>query len=485
MEKHADTKDKVNRNDPCPCGSGKKYKKCCLPIEDSHVDLKLQRYKETDIQLNTKLAKFAMDYLSEEEKELTFLDFFVPDRFEEVFEDAELDEKDLERIEDNMKNLYFPWLLYDYVSEEDQTFAEMYLEKMGNKLDEIQKELIKGYIDSFPSYYQVLEVQEGSGVKLKDIVIDEEFFVNDVSVSKQAVKWDILFARIIKVDKYYILAGNCMVFPPAFKDDIQEPLSDILKKCRRKLKDISYGEFQKDFVEVNNHLILCLMRRLAAKPKLVNFDGEELIFSEAHYEVIDIEKTLSKLDSIKGLEPMDISRNKKGQITKAEYGWSRTGESIRNDVSLGTLQVEKKGLTVCCNSKERLEKMKKILARNCKGSLRYKITTHQDVISAMNETKKKPISRPKGEIPIEVQKQIIEEFQSEYRRDWLDSSIPALDDLTPRQASKTKKGRRLLEELLNLIENRQLRREKEVEATNELPPPFLDVGEIRNELGLY
>ena len=21
---------KTNRNDPCPCGSGKKYKKCCL-----------------------------------------------------------------------------------------------------------------------------------------------------------------------------------------------------------------------------------------------------------------------------------------------------------------------------------------------------------------------------------------------------------------------------------------------------------------------
>ena len=24
---------KVGRNDPCPCGSGKKYKKCCLEIE--------------------------------------------------------------------------------------------------------------------------------------------------------------------------------------------------------------------------------------------------------------------------------------------------------------------------------------------------------------------------------------------------------------------------------------------------------------------
>jgi SWIM/SEC-C metal-binding protein len=23
------TSDKISRNDPCPCGSGKKYKKCC------------------------------------------------------------------------------------------------------------------------------------------------------------------------------------------------------------------------------------------------------------------------------------------------------------------------------------------------------------------------------------------------------------------------------------------------------------------------
>jgi len=26
---------KVGRNDPCPCGSGRKYKKCCLPKEEA------------------------------------------------------------------------------------------------------------------------------------------------------------------------------------------------------------------------------------------------------------------------------------------------------------------------------------------------------------------------------------------------------------------------------------------------------------------
>jgi uncharacterized protein YecA (UPF0149 family) len=25
---------RVGRNDPCPCGSGKKYKKCHLPLEE-------------------------------------------------------------------------------------------------------------------------------------------------------------------------------------------------------------------------------------------------------------------------------------------------------------------------------------------------------------------------------------------------------------------------------------------------------------------
>ena len=25
---------KIGRNDPCPCGSGKKYKKCCLPLHE-------------------------------------------------------------------------------------------------------------------------------------------------------------------------------------------------------------------------------------------------------------------------------------------------------------------------------------------------------------------------------------------------------------------------------------------------------------------
>ena len=35
---------KIGRNDPCPCGSGKKYKKCCLNFGDEEKEKIIQGY---------------------------------------------------------------------------------------------------------------------------------------------------------------------------------------------------------------------------------------------------------------------------------------------------------------------------------------------------------------------------------------------------------------------------------------------------------
>ncbi len=45
---------KVGRNDPCPCGSGKKYKKCCLGSEKaSHVTPAEEFYRQYKVRLKT------------------------------------------------------------------------------------------------------------------------------------------------------------------------------------------------------------------------------------------------------------------------------------------------------------------------------------------------------------------------------------------------------------------------------------------------
>lgn len=56
-----DMKD-IGRNDPCPCGSGKKHKKCCLGEPPFLVDFGSKRISEIAIQnaRPTSVAAFAM-----------------------------------------------------------------------------------------------------------------------------------------------------------------------------------------------------------------------------------------------------------------------------------------------------------------------------------------------------------------------------------------------------------------------------------------
>jgi hypothetical protein len=56
----------IGRNDPCNCGSGKKYKKCCL-LKEYEQQLKeekeFQEWFEKDCELGQKLLKEYQDEL--------------------------------------------------------------------------------------------------------------------------------------------------------------------------------------------------------------------------------------------------------------------------------------------------------------------------------------------------------------------------------------------------------------------------------------
>jgi hypothetical protein len=39
---------KIGRNDPCPCGSGKKYKKCCEAADQQKARTELDQQQQTE-----------------------------------------------------------------------------------------------------------------------------------------------------------------------------------------------------------------------------------------------------------------------------------------------------------------------------------------------------------------------------------------------------------------------------------------------------
>jgi len=51
---------KLGRNDPCPCGSGKKYKKCCLMRDERKSHETLAKFVGNDW-IEAELAKVKLD----------------------------------------------------------------------------------------------------------------------------------------------------------------------------------------------------------------------------------------------------------------------------------------------------------------------------------------------------------------------------------------------------------------------------------------
>ena len=51
--------EKIGRNDPCPCGSGRKYKHCCLPSHAPSIDSLWARQHEDYTRLTQDMMRFA------------------------------------------------------------------------------------------------------------------------------------------------------------------------------------------------------------------------------------------------------------------------------------------------------------------------------------------------------------------------------------------------------------------------------------------
>ena len=78
MEKSNKNKTKIGRNDPCICGSGLKYKKCCLhKYRDARLEELIQRpvapKKTTSLRqitpVDLRTFKVATEHLNKQQKE--------------------------------------------------------------------------------------------------------------------------------------------------------------------------------------------------------------------------------------------------------------------------------------------------------------------------------------------------------------------------------------------------------------------------------
>ncbi|KJR41157.1 SEC-C motif domain protein [Candidatus Magnetoovum chiemensis] len=427
---------KIGRNAPCPCGSGKKYKKCCL----SQNYIEIGKEQSLNRRLVIDLLKFFENNYNDllEDALLLFWDGFDP---VEYFSDEEAQ---------YVEGHFWEWLIYDYPvvddNEEYKTLIEVYIEKK-KKITPDEHNVLKIMNNSTLSLYEVQDVFPGKGLLLKDLLFGKEYDVREKSGSMEIEKWDILACRLLHLDGIYIICGS--VFPYT-----RHRLSSIIQELRD-----DYEAYKAEFsdIKMDKYLKRCgwMFSELWYEPimnppemRMMNTNGDAIVFSKAHYRIKDKESLLTSLRSIKDLD----------ETEEEDFIWF---DSTKDSSTInGHIRIKENILVLECNSKERLAKGKDMLDSIVCEFIEHNIDEYQDLKQAIALSKESPVTQPVKELPKEVQQQVYTDLMDKHYKRWLDKIIPALEGVSPLEAVKTPRGKKQVIELLKDIENTEERNRK-------------------------
>ena len=451
---------KAGRNDPCPCGSGKKYKKCCLgkDLAPSQA-LYYQRLAEAHDRLVKKLLPYAERIFGEHAVGVAMDEFLLWPETED-----EIEEEMFQRVQP----IFWPWYLFNWEYDEidakialpgpeGSTIAELYAEAHADKLDPLERRVIDGLNRKPYSFWEVLSVDKGQGMTLIDILQGIRIQVQERTGSQFVEAGDILFGRAVSVDGAGMIIGiSPTVIPPGRKPEIIELRKD-LKKSDGVITEESLYDWDTEIRE----FYFDIDRSLYSRPKLRNTDGDPLEFHKLVYEVTSADEAYKKLCSLcVTMTPdqllKDAKKNRLGKIVSAEFTWDRHGHKGNSDLSntvLGHIFIDGRRLTAEVNSAKRAAALRKKIDSLLDDSGRFKVDEIQDPDAKISrheadQTLGKNTREHEELMQIPEVQAHMANMMDKHWETWVDKKIPALGNKTPRKAVQTPDGREAVEALL-------------------------------------
>ncbi|MCX7784836.1 MAG: SEC-C metal-binding domain-containing protein [candidate division WOR-3 bacterium] len=442
----------IGRNDPCPCGSGKKYKKCCLV--NTNTEFGFEEFVKG--RLVQDLLKFAYaNYNIELHKAKLFFHQQMPTSEKMTPEFLQLADIN-----------FWDWVVYDWVidTKTKKTLIDLYIES-GTKLTAEDLKVLDMMKKTYISLYEVQEVFPEKGMILKDLLLENEYTVQEKLATRSMLKWNIFATRLLSLDKKYIISGCNYPYPITDKSLIVKNIKKYYRNYLRKNKDGSWQELLKK----DSHIFIDIWyASIANQPPLIlqTTTNEALIFSKATYTISDIPAVLSGLKTITEFE----------NIKDEEFIWEDLNQ-YGEKVIFGKITIQSNKLIFETNSKERLDKGKEILNKKIGDFISHQSDEFQEPIELLKPLKDMSKYQPKNEIPLEIEQELYNKAMREHYEKWLHQPIPALNNKTPLQSVKTKKGKIEVVELLKQLENQQ-------EYNKQQGRPYFDVKWLWNKLNL-
>jgi len=452
---------KPGRNDPCPCGSGKKYKQCCLKTESIPAASDRAEAVPKAMQwLTTRYKQPVREALDD-----GFFGGLTDDEYETL---GNLPRDSFEGIMTNAME----WLLADghlTLEGRERRVADLVLGRGGPLLSVEQRRWLENLMAASLGLYEVVEVIPGESLLLRDVLFPERppVLIREKAGSRQVAKFDLLGARLVPVEDHFLLSGAVYMIPR-----LHGP--DLIEELQRELEGVAADS--PDAKEILGTILPCYwLERLLTPPEIPRLvdklTGEPLLLIADHYRVRDwsaLERALSAEADVEG--------------NRAE-GWSRVFEG-QDGMWRRSLSIEPGSRPDRLKASYRTQAYADAGRPWFEGVAGSAVTFVSRELSDPRSLLARPRSSPApapatpAQLSPEALTQIIETSLHNAYAGWADQPIPALADQTPRAAIKTPEGLEQVKFLLRTYEHGEARQARDQNR----PPVSYDF--LWRELGI-
>ena len=270
----------IGRNDPCPCGSGRKYKKCCLASDEERWRVQARQDHVRDSVISQLL-----DFVDRPEFEADY------ERAERRFWSDRLDHlalPDVEALVDAPDSLikFNSWLLFDFNLGAGGTAASLFQRQQGSHLDPDESAYLASMLTSYLALYEVRSVAPGIGVTMTNLWTDEVVFVEERTATEGLVSGDLLGARVVPhADGRLLFEGALYLYPGDARQAMLTKFRRLYRRFLDKTPDASTTTFFKRYGQVFNHAWLdwVILTPSSVLPEDVEMD----IVVRGHFQVLD------------------------------------------------------------------------------------------------------------------------------------------------------------------------------------------------------
>ena len=255
---------KIGRNDPCPCGSGKKYKQCHLPIEEAAAAEQLRLRRSIDT-LMPKIIVAAQSQVGA-----------IPAAFDRFWDGKYTPDQleDLDDLEGRGGERFLTWFAFDYPLEDGRTLVERLAagdagpsdsteaqdEQPGAALDltDAEAQLLRDWTSVRLRPYLAQSIYKGQGLQVSDLLDERAYEVDDQAASRRVDPGEVLVAHLVPAGTRHYVAGAAAHLTEDTRVKLREFADLHLEALRRDQPDAGWDDLIRTRSETLNHFVMQL-----------------------------------------------------------------------------------------------------------------------------------------------------------------------------------------------------------------------------------